>query len=117
MAKAILRVPSAMPGRGDDHHQQRAALGGRLLDDDREIGQPAPASAELLGEVYTEEAGGAEVRPQLGRRFVEPGLLHEVAVAVSADQRADGRAQDRALLGLRDDGGRVHAATRRSAAA
>ena len=98
--RAVARDHGPADRRADDHHQQRAALGGQLLADGGHVADPAAATAVLLGHVDAEVAGLGDLHPQLGGLLAGSGALDEPLAAVAARQLRDLRAQLDSLLGL-----------------
>src|SRR4051794_6515882 len=90
----------AADGRGDDHHQQRAARRTQLLQDQRQLDHPAAPAAVLLGNVDPEEAGLADPGPQFVGVAAGAGLPQEVLLPVPGAQVGHGRPQRPQLVAL-----------------
>ena len=69
--------------------QQRAAGGGDLLAHDGELRDAHAAPAVVLRQVHTEEAGLAQLEPELVRLGVARRRLLEVAVTVPGREAGD----------------------------
>jgi hypothetical protein len=90
---AVVGDDRAADGGRDDHEEQRAAVGGQLLDDEGQLVHPHAAPAVLLGQVDAHEAGLGHRFPELVGPATGLRLLPVVVMPEPGGELADGLAQ------------------------
>jgi hypothetical protein len=89
-----------------DEQQERAAGGGELLGDDRQLGEPLPAATVRARQVDAGETELGDGAPQLGRAPIVLGRVQPVLVPEPGRHLGDRVAQHQLFLGFDE----VHAA-------